>query len=173
MAEPPTPLSSREHTIEESRPTCREHRVEQKYPAILDVCGQLIVEQARLATLLISLDQDLANANTSAAFSECLLHGFTSAHDRHTAYLPFELHTSIRAAYRCSDRVRQDWQVVQGFLYQQPANSIAVENEVCPVGSPITDDAAFEQNFQYQQQDGELRNLRQERDQLRRLLQGM
>lgn len=80
------------------RRTGSEHRVQQENPSVLDVFRQLLVEKTRLACLLVSLNQNLADANASAAVAKTLFHGLASTHNADTADLSLELDTIVMTA---------------------------------------------------------------------------
>lgn len=117
--------------------TCCKHGVQKQDPTVGDIFRELIVEQSRLARVLITLDEYLSNANRAAAVAQALLHRFTCAHDRDTTYFALELYASIRATYRCCDGTLDSGKMIQSFLYQQADNAVGVEYEVRPDCVPI------------------------------------
>lgn len=118
--------------------TSCKHRVEQEHPSVLDVLGQLFVEETRLARLFISLNQNLADAHAPAAISQTLLHGLSGTHDADTTDLALELDPSILATNGGQDLVLDDRQVVETLFDKQTNDSIGVEDEVCAVGIAVS-----------------------------------
>jgi len=122
--------------------TSSEHRVQQKNPSVFDIFGQLLVKETRLACLLVSLDQNLADANASAAVTEALFHGLAGAHDADTADLSLELDTIVMTTDRGGDLLLDNGQVVQAFFDKQTDNTVRVEDEVGAVGAVVADHTA-------------------------------
>lgn len=152
------------------RRTSSEHRVQQENPSVLDVFRQLLVEETRLACLFVSLNQNLADANASAAVTEALFHGLAGAHDADTADLSLELDTIVMTADGGGDFLLDDRQVVQAFFDEQTNDTIRVEDKVGAVGAVVADHTArgvggsdsdcFHQGTHLRQQSDELRCLR-------------
>ena len=93
------------------------------------------------SSLLISLDEDLSNSHTPTAFTQGLLHRFTSTHNRDSTDLALKLDTGIRSADWRRDSMRQDGQVIEGLFYQKSADTIAVKDEVGTLGILVSDHA--------------------------------
>jgi hypothetical protein len=138
IADPPV-LVSRATLAGGGSHTCGEHGVQEENPAIRNVLGKLVIEQLGHGGLLITLDENLANANRTAAISEALLHGLTGAHDRHTADLALEHETVIRVADGGRDGVLDSGEVVQPFLHEESNDAIRVEDEVRPISVFVAD----------------------------------
>jgi hypothetical protein len=123
-----------------SQHTSSEHRIQQQYPSVRNVLGQLVVEQPRLRCLLVPLNQDLAYPYTPAALAECLFHGLASAHDRHTTDLALELDAIVGPTDGRCNHVLLHGQVVETFLYKQTNNAVGVEDKVGSVCVLVADD---------------------------------
>ena len=120
-------------------PTGGKHRIQQQHPSLGNVLGQLDVEEARLGRLLVSLDEDLADANGAATIAEALLHSLAGAHDRDAADLALELDARVRPTDRGGDHVLDDGEVVEAFLDQEPDDAVRVKDEVRSRGSLVPD----------------------------------
>lgn len=128
------------HTsIDFSLLTRSEHGIQQQYPSLSNVFGDLGVEQLGLARLLVTLNEDLANTHGAAALAQTLLHGLARPHDRHTADLALEREAIIVLVRGRDDGVLHGGEVVEALLHQQPDDPVRVEDEVSPVGSLVTD----------------------------------
>lgn len=108
VADPPILVSLGSPSSMESH-TCSEHGVQEKDPATSNVLGKLVVEQLGHSRLLITLDQNLADTDRTAAISQSLLHSLSSAHDRHSADFALEHETMVRMADRSRDGVLDSW----------------------------------------------------------------
>lgn len=122
--------------------TSCQHGVKQKHPSVLDVFGQFVVEEARLASFFVSLNQNLANAHTPAAIPQALFHGLARAHDANTADLALELDTSIWAADWSGNLLLNNREMVEAFLDEQANDAVGVKDEVCAVGVAVSDHTA-------------------------------
>jgi hypothetical protein len=115
------------------------HRVEQEYPAVLNIGRELIIEELGFAGLLVALDQDLANADGATAFPQTLLHRLARSHDGHAANLTLEPHPNIIFPNRRGHGVGDNWEVVEAFFNQEANNAVRVEDEIGPLGVLVPD----------------------------------
>ena len=140
-AEPPVTSRKPESAEFWLRHTCSQHRIKQQDPSILDVLRQLVVEQPRLARLLVSLNENLAYPDTPAALPQGLLHRLAGSHDRDSTDLALELDAIVCLTHRRGDGMLLYGQVVETFLDKQADDSIGVEDEVGAVGVLVADHA--------------------------------
>lgn len=137
--------------------TSSEHGVQEEDPSIFDVGGELLIEQAWLARLLVSLNQYLANPHTSAAVPQALLHGLAGTHDADTADLALELDAVILSADWGGDLMLDNRQVVETFLDQQTNDAVRVEDEVCAIGIGVADHAGQKDGLARDSREREMR----------------
>lgn len=130
MAEPPI---SGKHILPHGKaPTSRKHGVQQQNPSIRDILRELVIEQLRLGTVLITLDQDLPDPHGATAVTQPLLHGLTGTHDGDAADLALEHEAVVGAADGGGDGVLDDGEVVEPLLDEQADDPVGVEDEVGP-----------------------------------------
>ena len=110
--------------------TSRQHRIQQQNPPLLYILGQLTIKQLRLTSLLIALNQNLANPHTPTTLSEGLLHRLAGTHDGDAANFALKLDAGVGAADGGGDGVREDGEVVQRFFHEEAVDAVAVEDEV-------------------------------------------
>jgi len=121
--------------------TCGQHGIQEQNPSVGNVLWQLVVKQARPRRLLVSLDEDLADADGAAAVPQTALEALSGAHDRHAADLALELQSIVGMAYRGLDSGGDSREVVQAFLDQKTNDAVGVEDEVCTSRLLVADDA--------------------------------
>lgn len=107
-----------------------------------NVLWKFVVKKLRQSSLLISLDQDLADSHGSATVSQTLLHGLTSSHDGDTADFPLKHEPIVGVTNRSGDISLNDRKVVQSLFNKQTDDAIGVKNEIGPVSILVTDHAA-------------------------------
>lgn len=113
-----------------------EHWIQEKNPTISNIGRKLLVEELRHASLLISLDQDLSNADRPAAVPQALLHSLSGSHDGDTADFAFELDAQISPTDRSRNRLLDHGKVIQSFFHQESNDAIGIENKIgtcCPL----------------------------------------
>lgn len=123
------------------RATSGKHGIKQENVTVINVSGELIIKELGLSSLLITLDQDLANAHGAAAFTQALLHGFTSTHDGDTTDLTLELDTREGCTGGGLDGRRLDGELVKTLLDKQTDDTVSVKDKVRALGVAITDDS--------------------------------
>ena len=117
--------------------TSSQHRIQQQNPPFADILGQFVIIELWFGSLLVSLDQDLADTDTPTAVPKPLFHRLSRSHDGHAADLAFKLDTRIGVAYRRGDLLGFDGKVVKAFFDEETDDSVAVEDEVCTAGGTV------------------------------------
>ncbi len=123
--------------------TSGQHGVHQKHPPIGNVLGHLAVVVAGIRRLLlgclVSLNQDLADANGTAGVAEGLLERFAGTHDAHTADGSPRSSTVVGHASQSGDVQRLVWQEGQSLFHDQAHESVSVEHKVLAGGVAVAD----------------------------------
>jgi hypothetical protein len=95
-----------------------------------------------LGSVLVSLNENLANSNRTAAVSQSLFHCFTSSHDGHATDLSLEHKAFVSSADWGSHVMLDNRKVVETFFNKKPDDSIRVKDEVCALSVLIANHAA-------------------------------
>ena len=146
------------------------HGVEEKDPSVGNVFGELVVKELGHGRLLVSLDQDLADADGPAAVPQALLHGLAGTHDRHAADLALEGQTIVGATDGGRHGAGHCGEVVEALLDEEADDAVRVEDEVPSVRIFVTDDAGGMLALPVNLIRGDMEpDIRQEGDELRGL----
>lgn len=103
------------HCLNHSVPCTEDGVHEQHFPPV-NIWGELGIVDLGFLCLLITLNEDFADANGAAAVAETLLHGLTTPHNADSTVASFKFDTFILVPCWCGHSTLRVGELIQAFF---------------------------------------------------------